>query len=42
MGLIEIVAADRQWAIGRGGRMCHHLPAGMAFFKQTTMGGVLI
>ncbi len=42
MGLIEIVAADRQWAIGRDGGMCHHLPADMAFFKQTTMGGVLI
>ena len=42
MALIEIVAADRNWGIGKDGDMCHHLPEDMAFFRRTTLGGVLL
>ncbi|MFM9413583.1 dihydrofolate reductase [Peptococcus simiae] len=37
-----IVAVDRGWGIGQKGQMLFHVPADLAFFKETTMGGALL
>lgn len=40
--MIAIVAADRNWAIGRDGRMLYHLPGDLKYFAEKTRGGVLV
>ncbi len=37
-----IVAVDKNWAIGKNGGMLYHLPEDLRFFKETTMGHVLL
>ena len=37
-----IVAVDRKWGIGRDNKLLAHLPGDMKFFKNTTMGGVVV
>lgn len=40
--MIAIVAADRNWAIGKDGGMLYHLPGDLKYFAQTTKGAVLV
>jgi dihydrofolate reductase len=40
--MIAIVAADKDWGIGRDGLLPWRLPGDLAFFKERTMGGVVI
>src|SRR5437762_13719339 len=42
MSIIGIVAVDRNFAIGKGGRLPWHYPADMKFFKQTTIGNAVV
>lgn len=37
-----IVAADRNWGIGRGGDLLVHIPGDMEFFKSQTMGNAVV
>ena len=37
-----IVAADRNWAIGKNNKMMWSIPADMKFFRETTQGNVVI
>lgn len=37
-----IVNADREWGIGKDNKLMFSLPADMKFFKQTTMGNVVV
>ncbi len=37
-----IVAADKNWAIGKDNRMMWSIPADMKFFRETTKGNVVI
>lgn len=37
-----IVAVDANWGIGRDGGMLDHLPKDLAFFKEKTMGHVVV
>jgi dihydrofolate reductase len=37
-----ILAADENWAIGKGNRLLFRLPPDMGFFKAKTTGGVVI
>jgi dihydrofolate reductase len=37
-----IVAIDRNFAIGKGGKLPWHYPADMRFFKQTTIGNMVV
>ena len=37
-----IVAADPNWAIGRGGDLLAHVPEDMKFFRQTTLGSAVV
>lgn len=37
-----IVAADREWAIGKNNRLMWSIPADMKFFRETTKGNVVI
>lgn len=37
-----IVAADRNWGIGRDGDLLVHIPGDMEFFKTQTMGNVVV
>lgn len=36
-----IVAVNDDWAIGYDGKMLHHLPEDLAFFKKTTSGHIV-
>lgn len=40
--IIGIVAVDRNLAIGKGGQLPWHYSADMKFFKQTTIGNVVV
>ncbi|MCI6092384.1 dihydrofolate reductase [bacterium] len=37
-----IVAADRNWAIGKNNKLMWSIPADMKFFRETTQGNVVI
>ena len=37
-----IVAADKQWGIGKNGDLLDNIPEDMKFFRETTMGKVVI
>ena len=37
-----IVNADKNWAIGKDGRLLVNIPADMKFFKETTTGNVVV
>ena len=37
-----IVAVDKDWGIGFEGQLLEHLPPDMKYFKETTMGNVVI
>lgn len=37
-----IVAVDKNWGIGCQGRLLERIPADMKFFKQTTLGKVVV
>ncbi|MDY2628106.1 MAG: dihydrofolate reductase [Lachnospiraceae bacterium] len=37
-----IVAADKNWGIGRGGDLLIHIPGDMEFFKSQTMGNAVV
>lgn len=37
-----IVAADKNWAIGKDNRMMWSIPADMKFFRETTKGNIVI
>lgn len=37
-----IVAADKNWAIGKNNRLMWSIPADMKFFRETTKGNVVI
>ncbi|MDR1496037.1 MAG: dihydrofolate reductase [Clostridiales Family XIII bacterium] len=40
--MIAIFAADSEWGIGRGVRLPWRLPGDLAYFKERTMGGVVV
>jgi dihydrofolate reductase len=42
MAIIGIVAIDRNFAIGKGGRLPWHYSADMKFFKETTIGNSVV
>ena len=37
-----IVAADRNWAIGKNNKLMWSIPADMKFFRETTKGNIVI
>lgn len=37
-----IAAADRNWAIGKGGKLLVSIPEDMKYFRDTTMDGVVV
>ena len=37
-----IVAVDRNWGIGKDNDLLFHLPTDMKFFRQTTLGKVIV
>ena len=37
-----IAAADRNWAIGNGGKLLYSLPRDMKFFRETTQNSVVV
>src|SRR5207245_11455145 len=42
MSIIGIVAIDRNFAIGKGGKLPWHYSADMQFFKETTIGNAVV
>src|SRR2546426_2392186 len=42
MTIIGIVAIDRNFAIGKGGKLPWHYSADMKFFKETTIGNTVV
>src|ERR1044071_5443368 len=42
MSIIGIVAVDRNLAIGKDGKLPWHYSADMKFFKQTTLGNIVV
>ena len=40
--MICIVAADKNWGIGRNNRLPWRIPEELAFFKKTTMGSTIV
>src|SRR5438270_6061313 len=42
MAIIGIVAIDRNFAIGKGGKLPWHYSADMRFFKETTIGNAVV
>ena len=42
MAIIGIVALDRNLAIGKNGKLPWHYSADMKFFKETTIGNVVV
>ena len=42
MAIIGIVAIDRNFAIGKGGRLPWHYSADLKFFKETTIGSAVV
>ena len=37
-----IAAADKNWAIGKNGKLLYRLPQDMKFFRETTQGSVVV
>ena len=37
-----IVAVDKNWAIGKGNKLLVSIPQDMKFFRETTMGKVVV
>ncbi|MFA5450008.1 MAG: dihydrofolate reductase [Clostridia bacterium] len=37
-----IVAVDKSWGIGKNNEMLFHMPADLAYFKQKTLGKVIV
>ena len=37
-----IVCVDNNWGIGRDNDLLYHIPADMKFFKEHTMGNVVV
>ena len=37
-----IVNVDKNWGIGLGDKLINHIPADMKFFKEKTMGNVVV
>ena len=37
-----IVCVDRNWGIGNGSSLLYHIPADMRFFKEKTIGNVVV
>ena len=42
LNLRMILACDKQWGIGIDGGLLTHIPADLAFFKEKTVGGLII
>jgi len=42
LAIIGIVAIDRNFAIGKGGRLPWHYSADLKFFKETTIGNAVV
>ncbi len=40
--IILIAAVDRQWAIGKNNALLYNVPTDMQFFKQQTMGNIIV
>lgn len=40
--LAMIACIDKNWGIGQAGKLLWRIPEDMRFFKQTTMGGVVV
>jgi dihydrofolate reductase len=40
--MTAIAAADKNWGIGSNGRLPWRLPGDLAFFKERTMGGIVV
>lgn len=40
--MTAIAVVDRCWGIGRAGRLLAHLPGDLKFFRQTTLGEVVV
>ena len=40
--IISIVSVDKNWGIGNAGNLLAHLPGDMKFFKETTMGNIVV
>jgi dihydrofolate reductase len=40
--MIAIFAADREWGIGKDGRLPWRLPGDLAYFRERTLGGVIV
>ena len=40
--MISVVAVDKNWGIGKNGSMPWNIPGEQKFFKETTMGGVVV
>lgn len=40
--IILIAAVDRQWAIGKNNALLYSVPTDMQFFKQQTMGNIIV
>lgn len=42
MSIIAIACVDANWGIGYQGKLLENIPADMKFFRETTMGGIVI
>lgn len=42
MSIIAIAAVDADWGIGYNGELLERIPADMKFFKETTMGAIVV
>lgn len=40
--VIMIVAVDRNWAIGKNNKLLYNVPTDMQFFKEQTMGNIIV
>jgi dihydrofolate reductase len=40
--MIAIVAVDNDWGIGLGGKLPWHIPGDLAFFKEQTLGHIVV
>lgn len=40
--IIMIAAVDRNWAIGKNNKLLYNIPTDMKFFKEQTMGNIVV
>lgn len=40
--IISIVSVDKNWGIGNSGSLLAHLPSDMKYFKETTIGNIVV